>query len=246
MSGKVDDIDVAELIGPVSPGDDPELRAIAVMTLTGSASIDGRSQKLGNSTDQALFTGLRQWSDVVLVGAGTVRAENYFGVRTSPELAETRMEQGQDPVPPIAVLSRNLTLDPDSQFFTDIAVPPLVLVPQASLDDPGLSERRGRVLDAGGELVSTGAGAPADIVEALHERGLKRISLEGGPDVFTAFFDAELVDVLHLTLDPVVNAPVEKPLLESAPGDAPFSRRLSLDYFAATADGSLFLRYRRR
>ena len=49
-------------------------------------------------------------ADVILVGAGTARAENYRPARAEPLLAGLR--QGRPPTPPIAVLSASLDLDP--------------------------------------------------------------------------------------------------------------------------------------
>ena len=71
-----------DLLGPTSPT--PEIlsvRAICASTLNGSATIDGRSKALGNDLDGKLLNALRDWCDVVLVGAETVRSENYFGVQ---------------------------------------------------------------------------------------------------------------------------------------------------------------------
>lgn len=244
MFGKSDRLDVNALIAADPQVGRAEVRAVAAMTLSGSATINGTSGPLGNDADQQLLGQLRQWSDVVLAGAATVRKENYFGVRTSPEQAQARVTRGQSPVPPIAVLSRSLALDPGSQFFTDTATRPLILTPDETLNDPATAERRDALIRAGAELVAIGSGTATEIIDALRGRGFTRILSEGGPVIFGALFDADLIDILHLTIDPVATAPVETPLFTQTAAGGSYARRLDLEHTAATADGTLFLRYR--
>ena len=48
-----------------------------IATIDGATAVGGLSGGLGGPADQALFTVLRSQADVVLVAAGTVRAEHY-------------------------------------------------------------------------------------------------------------------------------------------------------------------------
>lgn len=212
------EIAVRDLIGLDRP---TELRAVAVTTANGAARVDGDTGTMGNATDTALLLGLRDWADVVLVGAGTVIAEDYGGSPT-----------------PLAVVTRRLSLDPGARLFAEGS--PLLLVPRPSLDDPALAHRRAILTAAGATLVSTGAGTAEDIVTTLHSLGHHRITCEGGPGMYSQLFRADLVDVLHLTVDPVLHSPADMQLLR---GDV--HRRLALDHLTATADGTVFLRYRR-
>lgn len=234
-----------EMIGPVLPIGEPELRLIAISTINGSATFGGTSRKLGNATDHALLNNLRDWADVVLTGGRTVVAENYFGVRSTPESRASRVAGGQAPVAPIAVVSRTLNFDPQSQFFSDTTTAPLLLVPDSTLSDPSLAQRRELLISAGAELISTGGGTPKEIIHALHQLGLYRISCEGGPGIYAMMLDSDLVDIFHLTIDPLIQAPVEKPLFSVRPDGQGFSRALALESVAATGDGTLFLRYRK-
>ncbi|WIM68969.1 pyrimidine reductase family protein [Corynebacterium breve] len=233
----------AELMGPVLPSGVAELRAIAVATLSGAVSVDGRSHTLGNATDFALLNALRDWSDVVLVGANTARAENYFGVRSTPEQRRARALRGQAEIPPIATIARSLEFDTSAQLFWNTAVPPVILAPHASLTDDRLAYRRAQLTDAGAELVDTGSGSAAEIVAALRDRGFARITCEGGPEIYSLMFHAGVVDKLHLTLAPLVNAPVEHNLLAPRPDGTPYSQEIILEDARATDDSLLFLRY---
>ena len=51
-------------------------RANMVASLDGAATIDGRARGLSGEADQQVFAMLRALSDVILVGAGTARAEH--------------------------------------------------------------------------------------------------------------------------------------------------------------------------
>ncbi len=240
------EIPVQSLLGPIPPVGEPEIRAVFISTLAGSASTGGSTQHLGNATDTALLLGARQWSDVVLVGAQTVRTENYGPALGTVKEQAVRRSRGQSTAPVLAVITRSLNLDPSSRLFSNPEHPPMLLTPEASLTAPSMAERRQRLEKAGAELVSTGPGSPTDIMAALHGRGLLQISCEGGPGILGMMLSADLIDVLHLTLEPLVHAPVEQPLVH-LPADArPFARRLELEDVQATADSSLFLRYRRR
>ncbi|MDO5670889.1 MAG: dihydrofolate reductase family protein [Corynebacterium sp.] len=172
---------LADIIGPVT--DQPEVRAIAVTSLTGSLTLDGVSGGLGNDLDRELLLALRDWADVVVVGAATVRAEGYTGARAKEVAVVTR--SGDVPLPGA------LHLTPSS---------------------------------------------PAELMASL--RGYRRILVEGGPQIYTMLFDAHLIDILHLTVAPVLVGDVDKHLVNAG------QHRLHLEHHAATADGTLFLRYR--
>ncbi|MGC2342457.1 MAG: dihydrofolate reductase family protein, partial [Mycobacterium sp.] len=57
------------------------LRANFIASLDGGATFGGKSGQLGGPGDRAVFSLLRELADVILVGAGTVRAEGYAGAR---------------------------------------------------------------------------------------------------------------------------------------------------------------------
>ena len=90
---------------------------------------------------------LRSIADVILVGAGTVRAENYGPPRISPEDQEARQARGQEPVPTIAVVSGRLHLDPTSRMFVDSPSRPIILTTEhadAARRAPARTGRRHR------------------------------------------------------------------------------------------------------
>lgn len=180
----------------------PRVRANFVSSLDGSVTVGGRSGALGNAEDQRLMTVLRTMADVILVGAGTVRAEGYGGVRMPQASVEWRRELGLGDQPPLAVVSARLDLEPEHPFFSDAAVRPLVLThAQAPATRRTALEAVADVIDCGEASVD-----PVLVVGALAERGMPQILCEGGPHLFGALIEAELVDELCLSLSPMLVA----------------------------------------
>lgn len=218
-----DRIDPAELIGPTLPNGVREVRAVTAATIFGAFGRGGTSGPFGNQTDSSLLLSLRDWADVILVGAETVRAEEYSYSDT-----------------PYAIVSRSLELDTSlGAFEGDV----LVLAPEQSLIDDSLQPQRQALTSRGARLVSTGPGAAEDTVAALHRLGYARILCEGGPGLYADMLAVDLVDVVHLTTDPTLGHADAPYGLDMGP-EHPFTRRFVLEDVRATADSTLFRRYR--
>ncbi len=96
------------------------LRANMVESMDGAATLDGRSGGLSGEADERVFAMLRALADVILVGAGTARAEGYGPVRPETEgLRWAWLRDGRPPSPPIAVVTRALDLDPGGPLLTE-------------------------------------------------------------------------------------------------------------------------------
>lgn len=177
----------------------PFVRLNFVASADGAVSVDGASGGLDCPGDGVVFGLLRELADVVVAGAGTVRAEGYRGVRTSEDLRARRVARGQAPVPPVAVVTATASLEPDDALFTDTAVPPLVLTSEAAPADA-----RRRLTDAGAEVAVVAEqeiGADA-ILDALGRRGLRRVLCEGGAALAGTLAAADRLDELCLSLAP--------------------------------------------
>ena len=94
-----------------------------IASLDGGATVDGRSGGLGNAADQHLFALLRDLADVILVGSGTVRAEQYGGIRLDPERRARRTRWGRTAAPPPIAVVTGRGLDADLPLFTDTETP---------------------------------------------------------------------------------------------------------------------------
>ncbi len=100
------------------PEDRSFVRVNMISTLDGATSFAGRSGGLGGPGDKLLFSVLRSLSDLVLVGAGTARAEHYGQAKLPVEVQRMRESRGQRPLPAIAVVTQSLTVDWDSPLFS--------------------------------------------------------------------------------------------------------------------------------
>ncbi len=185
-------------------GDRPAVRANMVTSLDGHATIGGRVGDLTGPADQAMLTALRGWSDVVLVGAGTIRAEGYGVLELPREIRDARLAVDRAPHPVLAVVSGALDLDPALPAFADASPGDRPWV----LTCPGADPARRAALAPYARLVEVPAGpdghpAPTNVVEALRARGASRILSEGGPTVLHAEIGAGVVDELFVTLSPI-------------------------------------------
>jgi 5-amino-6-(5-phosphoribosylamino)uracil reductase len=183
------------------------VRSSMISTLDGSATgNDGLSGTIGGAADRMAFQVLRGLADVVLVGAGTARAEGYHVPAARPEFAARRHAAGQHPAPTLALVTRSGKL-PDVVDASAEAAPsgagPVLVVTCASADVEAMRRRVGadHVVVAGEDDVD-----PMLAAAQLAARGLPRILLEGGPQLLGRFVAAGRLDELCLTLSPVMVA----------------------------------------
>ncbi|HET6503875.1 MAG TPA: pyrimidine reductase family protein [Amycolatopsis sp.] len=211
-----------------------------VSSADGAAAVDDRSEALSHPADKRIFLLGRDLADVVLVGAGTARAEGYRGARTTPERRERRRRLGLSDIPPIAVVTATARIDPDSALFTDTHVPPIIITTAGAPPS-----RRAALAEAGGEILIAGEGT-VDLIAALAElarRGLRRVNCEGGPRLFGELIAADLVDQLCLTVAPLLAGGGAGRI--AVGGETGHSRRLDLGSILYE-DGFTMLRYTRR
>ncbi len=210
-----------------------------ISSIDGAISIDGVSGQLGNDADLAVFQTLRGLADVVLVAAGTVRAEGYRPPRSSPEVTARRQARGQQPRPRIAVVTGSLGLDLDGGLFADPTYRPVV-VTTATADPTRLAEigAVADVLVAGQDQV--------DLAAAVAELGATEgpvVLAEGGPTLNAQLAAADLIDEVCATVSPLLVGGDGGRMLANGPGHEP--RRYEIDR-AVAAGGMLFTRYLRR
>jgi riboflavin biosynthesis pyrimidine reductase len=183
--------------GPRTP-DGVFVRCNMISTFDGAISLQGRSGSLGGPADRRVFQVLRSLADVVLVGAGTARAEQYGPARLDGALRARRTREGRTAVPPIAVVTGSGNLDWSSPFFTDAEVRPIVFVPRPAA--AAVRERAGGAAD-----VVTAGEDRVDVRRALGhlaDSGLRSVLLEGGPGLNADVVHAGLLDEMCLTISP--------------------------------------------
>jgi riboflavin biosynthesis pyrimidine reductase len=184
-----DDVDLRECydVPRPRPADRPWVELCMVSGLDGSTVVDRNSRGLSNPTDQALLLTLRSFADVILVGAGTVRAEGYG----PPKLPGQRL----------AIVSRSGHFDFDSPLFASGRV--LLVLPEDAPPVPVPSVRAGN-----GDI---------DIVAALAQLDAHVVQAEGGATLNGLLAAADVIDELNLSIRPQLNGGSGPRLTTGAP-----------------------------
>ncbi len=141
---------------------------------------------------------LRALSDAVLVGAGTVAADD-------PQLTTRRVP---GPHPTRVVLDPGARLDGRARVFHDAQSPTLWLCDARHADAASsrLATQAGaaaEVVGLAGWLDPSGGWRPERVVATLAARGLQRLFVEGGGVTVSRFLAAGCLDRLHLVVAPV-------------------------------------------
>jgi riboflavin biosynthesis pyrimidine reductase len=219
------------------------LRANMVATADGAASLNGVTQGISSDTDRRVFALLRTLCDVILVGASTVREEKYKPAR--PQELWSHLREGRPPTPPIAVVTGRLDLDPGGPLITAAPAYARTIVittasaPAARRDQLG---RHAEIIIAGQDTVDL-----RTAVDALAERGHRRMLAEGGPHLLAQLVEAGLLDELCLTIGPQMAGPGADRIVAGAGTGSGFSGPLPLRLAHVLEDqGFLLCRYVRK
>ncbi len=159
----------------------------AAITLDGRiAAADGRSQWITGPQARAAGHALRDRCDAVMVGRGTLLADD-------PSLTTRGIEGGRNARP--VLLDSMLRCPPDARVLR-AGLRPLVFASQHAPEVADLPADVVRVshTDAGLDLVA--------VLQELARRGLQTVLVEGGAQVHRSLLDAGLVDRVHLFVAP--------------------------------------------
>ena len=184
-----------DLLGGEPHGDRPHVVLNMVMSADGRATLAGTAD-IGSRTDRALLRHLRSLADAVLIGAGTLRANDFTPRVASREAMDRRELAARPPQPVAVVVSRLGDLPTDRKFFA---------LPQERV--VAVSERAGdaarkRLRDAGATVVAFGKD-DVDLAATLRwlhtDRGVRVLLCEGGPHLVGQLLRARLIDEVFLT-----------------------------------------------
>ena len=233
----LDDEQILALYGS-QDRDVPVARANVVASVDGASTVGGLSGPLGGPADKRVFDLLRRLSDVIVVGAGTLRQEGYVAMRLDPEASRWRLDHGLTAQPHFAIVSARLELDPSSEVFTDAPVRPIILTAQSA----GHGSRR--ELEQVADIIDCGEERAEGVllVEALRARGLPQLHVEGGPHLLGTLIADDVLDELCLTASPVLEGGFA-PRVASA-GVDPIPQAMSLDHVLVSGS-VLFTKYSR-
>jgi riboflavin-specific deaminase-like protein len=170
-----------------------------VVTLSYAQSLDGsiadrpgRPLALSGPEAMAMTHGLRGSHEAILVGIGTVLADN-------PRL-NVRLAAGADPQP--VVVDSRLRFPPYANLLKNRR-PPWIAT------NAGADAERQQVLEAAGARVlrlpgNNGWIDLAGLLENLGSMGINSLMVEGGAQIITSFLASRLVDQVVLTIAPLL------------------------------------------
>ncbi|MFJ4083744.1 dihydrofolate reductase family protein [Streptomyces iakyrus] len=140
---------------------------------------------------------VRAGVDAILIGAGTIRADNPRLLVNSEERRAARRAAGKPEYPLKVTVSGSGDLDPDARFWHTGGEKLLYTT------DRGAERARARGLAT--DVVPLGAGLDwRRLLTHLHDvRGVRRLMVEGGGQIHTQLLTQGLADELQLVLAPL-------------------------------------------
>mgnify|MGYP001222760151 CR=1 FL=1 len=177
------------------PAKRPWVSLCYAQSLDGCVTLQrGRPLVLSGAETRRLTHWLRSKHDAIVVGSGTVLADN-------PQLT-VRLVEGQSPQP--IILDSRLRTPPNARLISGHPRPAWIATAEPT--DP---VHRAALEAAGATLLflppdKNGGVALTSLLDCLAQRGVSRLMVEGGAQVITSFLASGLVDVLCVTIAPVL------------------------------------------
>ena len=171
----------------------------AAMTMDGKiATVAGQSKWITGDDARATVMQLRNQYDAIMVGIGTVLADDpWLNCHAIPGLRD----------PHRIVLDSQLRTPPTAHLMPrTVAAGPQVIIACG----PKASEAKQKVLEKKGAAVircrvhRNGQIDVTDLGNELHRRGIQSVLVEGGAEVHAYMLDHDLGDLLYLYMAPVI------------------------------------------
>jgi len=190
--------------------------------------------------DRLQMDRLRAEADALLVGAGTLRADNpVWNVRTE-EMRDYRRSLGKPPGLLRVLVTASARIDATSRFFDEAEGADRIVATVEEVPDERLAVFSGRseVWKLGRRSVDL-----VELMRRLAERGIERLLVEGGGELNWALVREDLLDELHVTVAPVLLGGREAPTpLEGQGLPMKLQRKLRLEEVRRQGD-ELFCRW---
>ncbi|RZV10961.1 2,5-diamino-6-(5-phosphoribosylamino)pyrimidin-4(3H)-one reductase [Natrinema hispanicum] len=186
----------------------------AAMSADGKLSSRRREQiAISGEADFDRVDRLRADSDAVVVGVGTVLADDPHLTVKDETLRKQRRENGQPANPVRVVVDSSGRTPTDAAILDDAATTYVCLSEAASVERRAVLADRAELVTAGDERV--------DLLRAfatLQEQGLEQVMVEGGGELIFSLFDAGLVDELRVFIGSKIIGGRDAPTLADGEG----------------------------
>ncbi len=211
------------------------------LSLDGKLSTEQRDPvRFTSRIDRGLMDEIRADADAVLIGAGTLRAEDPPVRIKAARRRDERRRKGKPPHPVSVILSRSMQLPRTGRYWEDDQVERIIATTEQAKDEQVLAFKDlAEVIRVGRTAVDL-----HEFCRMLAGRGIGRLLVEGGGEVNMAFWEAGLVDEVYLTLCPVVIGGSTAPTAADGRGFASDGLRKLRLVETRRVGQELFLRYR--
>ncbi|MDF9745904.1 2,5-diamino-6-(ribosylamino)-4(3H)-pyrimidinone 5'-phosphate reductase [Natrinema salsiterrestre] len=207
----------------------------AAMSADGKLSSHRREQiAISGEADFERVDRLRAASDAVVVGVGTVLADDPHLTVKGDDLRDQRRADGRSTNPARVVVDSSGRTPADAAILDDAAATYVCLSEAAPVD------RRMTLADHA-ELVTAGE-ERVDLLRAfaaLQDAGLERVMVEGGGELIFSLFEAGLVDELRVFVGPKIIGGRDAPTLADGEGFLAEFPTLELEEVDRLDDGVL-------
>ncbi|WP_435332986.1 2,5-diamino-6-(ribosylamino)-4(3H)-pyrimidinone 5'-phosphate reductase [Haloarchaeobius sp. TZWWS8] len=208
----------------------------AAMSADGKLAARTREQlKISGSQDFERVDHIRAQNDGVMVGVGTVLADDPSLTVDASERLDKREAQGLSRQPARIVADSRARTPTDARIL-DESAETYVLVGSAAPDD------RVEALEAAGATVVVAGDERVDLGEALNSletHGIERLMVEGGGELIFSLFEAGLVDEMTVYVGALVVGGRDAPTLADGEGFVDDFPELDLEGIDAMDDGVL-------
>lgn len=207
----------------------PSVVVNVAMSADGKLSTRERRQiKISGAVDLARVDRLKADCDAVMVGIGTVLADDPSLTVKNPDLKSRRQQEGNAEHPVRVVIDSRARISPDASVLNKGDGLRVVAVSESA--DPA----RVDVLRAKATVIVTGDEEVdlARVLDELGAMGIRRLMVEGGGTLIAGLVRARLVDEMYTYIGSIVIGGKDAPTLADGPGwikEAEFARLVLAD-----------------
>jgi len=179
----------------------PHVTINLAMSADGKLSTTERRQvKISGTKDFERVDLLKSETDAIMVGIGTVLADDPSLTVKSPLLKEKRVSEGKDENPVRIIVDSKAKTPPDAEILHKGPGKRIIAVSK-SADPEKIAELNdyADIIQAGDDKVDLRA-----LLEALAETGIKTLMVEGGGTLIWSLFEENLVDEYYTCIGNII------------------------------------------
>ncbi|WP_048150902.1 2,5-diamino-6-(ribosylamino)-4(3H)-pyrimidinone 5'-phosphate reductase [Methanolacinia paynteri] len=179
----------------------PYVTVNLAMSADGKLSTTGRRQvKISGQNDFRRVDILKAENDAIMVGIGTVLADDPSLTVKSPELKEKRLSSGRDENPVRIIVDSKARTPCDAEILHKGPGKRIIAVSKSA--DQNKIEELGKyaeIIQAGDERVDLRI-----LLEKLAEKGIEKLMVEGGGSLIWSLFEENLVDEYYTCIGNII------------------------------------------